>query len=44
MKYPDVCQNMIEKLLMFNRPETDYYDMPSIRSIARDAGRNDFRP
>jgi hypothetical protein len=45
LKYPDAfVQTMTEKLLMFaTGREAQYYDMPAIRAITRDAGRTDYR-
>ena len=45
LRYPDAfVQTMAEKLLMYaTGRSTHYYDMPAIRSITRDAAKNDYR-
>jgi hypothetical protein len=45
ISYSDAfVQTMIEKLMMYAVGRaTHYYDMPSIRGIAREAARNDYR-
>jgi hypothetical protein len=44
-KYRDAfAQTAIEKLLTYGLGRgVDYYDMPTVRTIARDAARDDFR-
>jgi hypothetical protein len=45
MRYPDaLLQTMTEKLMMYAMGRAaHYYDMPAVRSIARDAAVNDYR-
>jgi hypothetical protein len=45
LSYPDAfLQTLTEKLMMYGVGRTaHYYDMPAIRSIARDAAREDYR-
>jgi len=45
LRYPDAfVQTMTEKLLMYATGRSaHYYDMPAIRTITRDAAKNDYR-
>jgi hypothetical protein len=45
LRYPDAfVQTMTEKLLMYAAGRSaHYYDMPAIRKITSDAGKNDYR-
>ena len=45
LRYPDAfVQNMTEKLMMYGVGRSaHYYDMPAIRTITRDAAKNDYR-